>query len=327
MTTYADVVASTLKDAGIEYIFGVPGSLSSVELIEAASKQGIRYILCSNESSAAVMAGVYGVMRNRPGVVSTGVGPGAAAALHGAVQLMLERAPALFLTDRFTDADYRRLPRQRIDQPALFGPTTKGTFTLSTIDTALTIQRAIDLSLEGRQGPVHVDLPYDVMLAEASEADMPPPAITRALRRQRRAATAPASRPSPRPSRAPRARPWSSGFQVNRHGGGAESAFINFAEKLGVPVFNSMAAKGTMPENHPLAAGTFRGVPSERALLDNADLLVMIGLDPIEIFNSNWQYKVPVVTLDEVPSPKAPTAPRSKSSPTSSRACARSPMP
>ena len=53
MTTYADVVASTLKDAAIEYIFGVPGSLSSVELIEATSKQGSRYVLCSNESSAA----------------------------------------------------------------------------------------------------------------------------------------------------------------------------------------------------------------------------------------------------------------------------------
>ena len=69
--------------AGIEYIFGVPGSLSSVELIEAAAKQGIRYVLCSNESCAAAMAGVYGVMKHRPGVVSTGVGPGAAAAVHG----------------------------------------------------------------------------------------------------------------------------------------------------------------------------------------------------------------------------------------------------
>ena len=77
MATFADVAAAALADAGIEYIFGVPGSLGSVELIEAASKRGIRYILCSNESSAAVMAGTYGVMRNRPGVVSTGVGPGA----------------------------------------------------------------------------------------------------------------------------------------------------------------------------------------------------------------------------------------------------------
>ena len=80
MPTYADVTASVLADAGIEFIFGVPGSLSSVELIEAASRRDIRYVLCSNESSAAVMAATYGIMTGRPGVCSTGVGPGASGA-------------------------------------------------------------------------------------------------------------------------------------------------------------------------------------------------------------------------------------------------------
>src|SRR5687767_7702417 len=134
MTTYADVVAGTLAEAGIEYIFGVPGSLSSVELIEAASKLGIRYVLTSNESSAAVMAGQYGVMRNRPGVVSTGVGPGAAAVVHGVAHLYMERAPVLVLTDRYGEAEYRRLPRQRLEQDRLFRSITKATLSLSTLD-------------------------------------------------------------------------------------------------------------------------------------------------------------------------------------------------
>ena len=159
MPTYADVVAATLAEAGIECIFGVPGSLSSVELIEAAAKHGIRYVLTSNESSAAVMAGVYGAMRGRPGVVSTGVGPGAAAALHGTAHLHLERAPALILTDRYAEDEYRRLSRQRLDQPRLYAPITKGSFTLTAEDAAATTRRAIELALAGRPGPVHVDLP------------------------------------------------------------------------------------------------------------------------------------------------------------------------
>ena len=319
MTTYADVVASTLKQAGIEYIFGVPGSLSSVELIEAAGKQGIRYILCSNESSAAAMAGVYGVMKNRPGVVSTGVGPGAAAAVHGTVHLQLERAPALILTDRFTDAEYLRLPRQRVDQPAMFGSITKASFTLSKIDTAKSLQRAIDLSLAGRPGPVHVDLPYDLMQAEASDDDMPqsssskryfeafspsPPAgrglgggVASGIH-----ALAAAIEGATRPAIV-------AGFQMSREGPAAEAAFLEFAENLNVPVFNSLAAKGTFPEHHPMAGGTFRGVPSERAVLDNADLLVMIGLDPVEIFTSAWAYTAPVVTLDSVPITEGPYRP------------------
>ncbi len=71
----------------------------------------------------------------------------------------------------------------------------------------------------------------------------------------------------------------------------------------------TLAAKGTLPENHPLAAGTFRGVASERALLDQADLLLLVGVDPIEIFNTNWSYIAPVVVLDEVPYTEGPYRP------------------
>jgi len=308
MTTYADVVAATLARAGIECIFGVPGSLSSVELIEAASKQNIRYVLCSNESSAAAMAGVYGVMKHRPGVVSTGVGPGAAAAVHGTTHLMLERAPALILTDRFGDGDYQRLPRQRVDQPAMFAAVTKGSFTLSRLDTARTLQRAIDLAMAGRQGPVHVDLPYDLMQAEASVADMPPEGATQRFEApvvegsEGLAALAGAIEGATRPAVIV-------GLQVNRAGEGVEAEFLRFAEKLGVPVMATLSAKGTLSEDHALAAGTFRGVPSEKALLDADELPVLVGVDPIEIFNSNWFYSAPVVVLDEVAYTEGPYRP------------------
>ena len=97
------------------------------------------------------------------------VGPGAAAALHGTAHLHLERAPALILTDRYAEDEYRRLSRQRLDQPRLYAPVTKGSFTLTAEDAAATTRRAIELALAGRPGPVHVDLPYDVMLAEAAD--------------------------------------------------------------------------------------------------------------------------------------------------------------
>ena len=67
MITYADVIAKQLADTGIEYIFGMPGSRASVELIEAARKRGIHYVLSNNESAAAVMAATYGVLQRRPG--------------------------------------------------------------------------------------------------------------------------------------------------------------------------------------------------------------------------------------------------------------------
>src|SRR5690349_1432069 len=120
MPSQADVVATVLAEAGVDRIFGVPGSLSSVELIDAAARAGVSYVLCSNESSAAAMAGVYGAMKETVGVVSTGVGPGAAAVVHGVAHLHMERSPVLVLTDRYGEQEYRRLPRQRLEQHELF---------------------------------------------------------------------------------------------------------------------------------------------------------------------------------------------------------------
>jgi acetolactate synthase-1/2/3 large subunit len=307
MMTQADVVAASLAEAKIEYIFGVPGSLSSVELIEAASKRGIRYILCSNESSAAAMAGVYAAMRGKPGIVSTGVGPGAASALLGVAHLYLERAPVLILTDRYGEAEFRRLPRQRLEHDQMFRPITKGTLKLSALDAAVTMRRALDLSLDGRPGPVHVDLPYDVMLATATESDFPKANSRRRFFADGSGngilAAAEAIESAKQPAVIV-------GLQVGRRGLGAERAFISFAERLRVPVLASLGAKGTLPENHPLSAGVFRGVASEKQLLDHADLLVLIGFDPVEIFTpGTWLYDVPVVTIDEVPYSEGPYLP------------------
>src|SRR2546428_13144543 len=103
MVTYADVIARLLADTGIEYIFGMPGSRASVELIEAARKQGIHYVLSNNESAAAVMAATYGALQRRPGGCSDGVGPGATHVVNRGAHALLERAPLLRFTARQPD--------------------------------------------------------------------------------------------------------------------------------------------------------------------------------------------------------------------------------
>ena len=301
MPTYADVIAAALSDAGIEYIYGVPGSFSSIELIEAAAKRDIRYVLCSNESSAVVMASTYGVLRNRPGVCSTGLGPSAVAAVLGTVNALLEYAPCLILTDRYADAELRTLKRQRLDQNDLFQPIVKGTLTLTTDSATATLRHAIALTMAGRPGPVHIDLPFDVIQSEAPEEafvapqDVTPDALRMGPDHADLQAIASAIESAQRPAVIV-------GFQVNRSGLDAERAFVAFAEQLGAPVFASLAAKGTIPENHPLAMGTFRGARGEREALDRADLLVAVGLDVVELWApGRWDYAAPVVILDEVP--------------------------
>jgi acetolactate synthase-1/2/3 large subunit len=297
MVTYADVVAKLLADAGIEYIFGMPGSRASVELIEAARKQGVQYVLSNNESAAAVMAATYGVLQCRPGVCSTGVGPGATNAINGVAHAYLERAPMLLFTDRYPDVMYRHLPRQRVDQEQLLHAITKGSFPIADDSAERSVRRALQLAMEGRPGPVHLDLPDDVMQHEATGLPEPTPymrwdgaisAESPAI--QTLAATI---KQAERPVLV-------AGLGINRSG--CEAQLQALVERLHVPVVFAVSAKGTLADDHPWCGGTFMGSEDKHPLLAQSDLIVTIGLDVVELFEpGHWSYPQRVLNIDSVP--------------------------
>jgi acetolactate synthase-1/2/3 large subunit len=297
MVTYADVMAKLLADAGIEYIFGMPGSRASVELIEAARKQGLHYVLSNNESAAAVMAATYGVLQRRPGICSTGVGPGATNAVNGVAHAQLERAPMLIVTDRYPDDLQRHLPRQRVDQEQLFRAVTKGTFPIADDSAERSTRRALQLAMEGRPGPVHLDLPDDVMLHEAT-------GLPESVPYQRwNGAVSPSSpaiqalaatlKQAERPILV-------AGLGINRSA--CEAQLQALAEQLQAPVLLAVSAKGALADAHPLCGGTFMGSEDNHPLIARSDLIVTIGLDVVELFEpGRWPYAQRVVNIDSVP--------------------------
>lgn len=297
MVTQADVIAKLLADKEIEYIFGMPGSRASVELIEAARKQGIRYVLSNNESAAAVMAATYGVLQQRPGVCSTGVGPGATNAVNGVAHAQLERAPMLMFTDQYPDEMYRHLPRQRVDQESLFRPVTKGSFPIADDSTERSTRRALQLAMEGRPGPVHLDLPDDVLQHEAT--GLPEPTPTQSWHGAASASSAAieslaaAINTAERPILV-------AGLGINR--GGCEAQLQTLVERLGVPALLAISAKGTISDAHPWCGGTLMGSEAKHELLAQSDLIVTIGLDVVELFEpGHWPYHQRVLNIDTVP--------------------------
>ncbi len=297
MITYADVIAKLLADAGIEYIFGMPGSRASVELIEAARKQGIHYVLSNNESAAAVMAATYGVLQHRPGVCSTGVGPGATNAINGVAHALLERAPMLMFSDTYPADLYRHLPRQRVDQEQLFKPVTKGSFPIADDSAERSVRRAVQLAMDGRPGPVHLDLPDDVMLHEAMGLPEPYPAqvwhgavsaehpAVQSLAETIGRATKPII---------------IAGLGINRSG--CESQLQHLVETLQAPVLLAVSAKGSVADDHPLCGGTFMGSEASHGLIAQSDLILTVGLDVVELFEpGRWPYTQRVVNIDSVP--------------------------
>jgi acetolactate synthase I/II/III large subunit len=297
MVTYADVIAKLLADAGIEYIFGMPGSRASVELIEAARKQGVHYVLSNNEAAAAVMAATYGVLQRRPGVCSTGVGPGATNVVNGIAHAQLERAPMLLFTDRYPDAMYRHLPRQRVDQEALLRPVTKGCFPIADDTVERSTRRALQLAMEGRPGPVHLDLPDDVM--QHTAMGLPEPLPVQSWRGATSAASTAIESLAATIAQAQRP-VVVAGLGVNREG--CEAQLQRLAETLQAPVLLAISAKGSLADTHPWCGGTLMGSEAQHGLLAQSDLILTVGLDVVELFDpGTWPYPQRLLNIDRVP--------------------------
>jgi len=93
-TTLAGALVAALKSRGVSRIFGVPGGGSSLDLIEAAGRQGVPFVLCRGETAAALMAAVTAELTGTPGVVLTGIGPGAAEHVTDASASALHAPPS-----------------------------------------------------------------------------------------------------------------------------------------------------------------------------------------------------------------------------------------
>ena len=297
MPTIAAVVARGLLEVGVAKLFGVPGGGSNLELIEAARRDGLDFVLAHQESAAAIMAAVTGELTGRPGACLATLGPGVASAANGIAYASLDRAPLLAFTDRYPEPLLAFTSHQRVDPAALLGSLVKGSRVLRPGAVSATLEAAVRLALSEPRGPVHLDLAADVAAAEAEARPLawqPAPlvapsadaaeAVARLLGEARRPALL---------------------AGLGLRDDADARALVAFAEALGAPVFTTYKAKGLIPEDHPLACGVVTGAPLEEALLAEADCLLAIGFDPVELIPRPWPYRVPVVRIDRAPLPTA----------------------
>jgi acetolactate synthase-1/2/3 large subunit len=127
--THAEVIASTLAERGVPYVFGLPGG-EIVAFIEACRRAGIRFMLTGHESSAAWMAQVFGQITGIPGVCASTLGPGATNLVTGVANAFLDRAPMLAITAQIPKSTIETMTHQRLDLQALFAPVTKASISI-----------------------------------------------------------------------------------------------------------------------------------------------------------------------------------------------------
>ena len=276
--------------AGTQLVFGVPGGGSNLDVIGAAEAVGCRFVLTHGETAAGIMAGVVGELTGRPGACVVTRGPGAASAVNAVAQAWLDRQPFVLLTDCVSTGDLARVSHQRLEHQSLFGPITKASVRCRADDPRLA--DLVALTVEGRPGPVHIDVDPHARSGDGRDDVGAPPhqpataAQLDAVRTAMRAARHPAVVVGVGAVAVPSSRRIALGDALHR-----------FLADVHAPVLTTYKARGVISDLDPRAAGVATGATIESDVLAAADLIVGVGLDPVELIPAPWPYSAPVVLL------------------------------
>lgn len=281
----ADLIIARLRQAGTQALFGVPGGGGNLDLIEAARGAGLRFVLTSTETGAAIAAVAQAEVLQRPGACLTTLGPGAASVVNGIACAFLERAPLLVFTDSNPAGAQGRFAHQQIDHVALMAPITKWSARLAPADVNQTVERAFHELATLPPGPVHLDCPGD-MTARAPSGTAPPTTTSD------RTGEDQTGRFDDFVSKA-RKPLLIVGLGARRPADAA--AVRQLCEHASIPALVTYKAKGVIPDSHACFAGVFTNGSVERAIIAQSDLLIGVGFDPVELLPRPWTFTQPIV--------------------------------
>ena len=280
----ADALARRLYNAGCRVAFGMPGG-EVLTLVDALETAGIRFVLAKHENAAAFMAEGAWHRTGAPGILVATVGPGALNGVNAVANAFQDRVPLIVIAGAVDADEAQSYTHQVLDQNAVFAPITKASFTLNAGAAHIIADKAVSIAMEGRPGPVHIDLPIAVAV-EQVPANAPYP-------------RAPATPMVPAHDILAQAAGWLSAATrpviiagVDAVNEDASDALTAFAERFGIPVVTTYKAKGLLPEDHKLALGGAGLSPLADThllpLVQQADLIICAGYDPIEM-RTGWR--------------------------------------
>ncbi|HEX2212177.1 MAG TPA: thiamine pyrophosphate-binding protein, partial [Mycobacterium sp.] len=158
---------------GVEHVFGLVGS-HVLEIYDALlDSTSIRHITCKHENSASGMADAYGRLTGKPGVVLVTAGPGATNSLSGVAQAYMAASPLIHISGAVprnaSKESFHGVDGENFLVP-IFDEVTKWSVSIQRPeDIPEVFARAFAVATSGRPGPVHIEIPQDVLLHEPVE--------------------------------------------------------------------------------------------------------------------------------------------------------------
>lgn len=292
----AEVLVECLKAEGVRVVFGIPGE-ENLDLMFALKHSDIRFIPTRHEQGAAFMADVFGRLTGHAGVCLATLGPGATNLVTGVADAFLDGAPLVAITGQVSSEQMQLTSHQYLDLSAMFSPITKRSKVVMRPDTVAEICRlAFKYAEAPKPGSTHIDLPKNV-------AHMSSPA--RPLRKQQppKLYADPASViEAARLISEAKSPIILAGAGAVR--GEASEAVRSMAERLHIPVVQTMMGKGVIPTDSPWRLGVV-GIPQHDYIIDafdEADLVIGVGYDLIECAPTKWHtHPMKIVNIAGLP--------------------------
>ena len=294
----ADMVIDTLKNNGIEYVFGIPGAKIDY-LFNALEDDGPELIVTRHEQNAAMMAQGIGRLTGKPGVALVTSGPGVSNLTTGLLTATSEGDPVLAIGGQVKRNDLLRLTHQSIDNAALLKSSTKYSAEVQDPESLSEVMtNAMRTATSGKNGASFISIPQDVISS---------PVETKAISLcQQPQLGVPAEKDVQAVIDAIKNAKFPVLLAGMRSSSQAETEAIRqLVEKTNLPVVETFQGAGVISrelENHFFGrVGLFRNQVGDE-LLRKSDLVVTIGYDPIEYEASNWNKELDtkIINIDEV---------------------------
>jgi len=278
LVSVGEALIALLERAGIDTVFGIPG-IHTIELYRALAASGIRHVTPRHEQGAAFMADGYARVSGKPGVCFLITGPGLSNAVTAMAQARSERVPMLLVSgvnprDTLGEREEGRL-HELPDQGALAAAVALRTDTLRDPERLVDVLTESLAALRGpRPGPVHLEIPIDVMSA---------PLSLDGIRAFGHRSPRSVSRVAPSSSDIERAATLCrTARRVTILAGGgtvrSAGAVRALAERLDAPVISTTNARGIMAA-HPLDVPASPSLAAVRELVARSDLVLALGTE------------------------------------------------
>ncbi len=273
----AEILIRSLEAQGVEYVFGHPGG-AVIKIYDemARLKPSFKHVLVRHEQGGTHAAEGYAKATGRAGTVLVTSGPGATNCVTGIADAYMDSIPIVVFTGQVPTHLIGNDAFQECDTIGVTRSITKHSFLVRDVkELAATVKAAYHIAETGRPGPVVVDLPKDVLMAE-TEFNFPPDVSLRGYSYAKKAPQDQVDRAIEMINRSKRPLLYVGGGTINS---GAGEILTRIARKARIPVTTTLHGLGAFPENDELSVGMLgmHGTWYANQAVQNADLLIAVG--------------------------------------------------